>query len=177
MAKTDFRSVDEYIASRPAVVQAALQRVRGAIRKAMPDAEEVISYQMPAYRLGGGVAIYFAGWKEHYSLYPTTAPLLAAFPDELARYEVSKGTIRFPLDEPVPVKLIERIARFRAQEALARQRAKAEAKAASRSAAKAASSGGSKAKAGSKTKVGSSASAGKSRAPAAGRSRSRTARS
>ena len=125
MAKTSFESVDEYLAAQPAGARETLRRVRAAIRKALPDAEEVISYQIPAYKVGGAAAIYFAGWKEHYSLYPATGRLVEAFEDELAGYEVSKGTVRFPLDDRVPVKLIERIARFRAEETLARQRAKA----------------------------------------------------
>jgi uncharacterized protein YdhG (YjbR/CyaY superfamily) len=83
---------------------------------ALPEAEEVISYQIPAYKLNGRAVIYFAGWREHYSLYPASGELKAAFKDELAPYEVSKGTIRFPLSEPVPVKLIERITKFRAKE-------------------------------------------------------------
>jgi len=124
MAKTDFKSVDEYIATHADDVQAILQRVRSSIRKAMPAAEEVISYQIPAYEQHGGTVLYFAGWKQHYSLYPATAPLVAAFKDDLAPYEVSKGTIRFPLSQPVPVKLIERIAKFRAKEAAERARAK-----------------------------------------------------
>jgi len=124
MAKTDFRSVDEYIASQPEAVRRVLERVRSIIRRAMPGADEVISYQIPTYKLHRRPAIYFAGWKEHYSLYPTTDPLVAAFKDDLARYEISKGTIRFPLSEPVPVKLIESIAKFRAKEAAARQKAK-----------------------------------------------------
>jgi uncharacterized protein YdhG (YjbR/CyaY superfamily) len=65
----------------------------------------VISYQIPAFRLHGAAVIYLAGWKQHYSLYPATGPLVAAFEDDLAPHEVSKGTIRFPLSEPVPVKL------------------------------------------------------------------------
>jgi uncharacterized protein YdhG (YjbR/CyaY superfamily) len=118
MAKTDFKSVDEYIATHPEDVQAILQRVRGAIRKAVPGAEEVISYQIPAYKLHGGAVLYFAGWKQHYSLYPATDHLVEAFKDDLAPYEVNdKGTIRFPLSQPVPVKLIGRIAKFRAKEA------------------------------------------------------------
>lgn len=114
MAKTNYKSVDEYIAAQPDAARKALQQVRSIIRKAMPAAEEVISYQIPAYRLHGGVVVYFAGWREHYSLYPVNDPLVAAFKEELARYELSKGTIRFPLSEPVPVKLIERLAKFRA---------------------------------------------------------------
>jgi uncharacterized protein YdhG (YjbR/CyaY superfamily) len=124
MAKTDFKSVDEYIATHPEDVQAVLQRVRGAIRKAVPDAEEVISYQIPTYKLHGGRVLYFAGWRQHYSLYPATDHLVEAFKAELAPYKVSKGTIRFPLSEPVPVKLIERIAKARAKEAAERARAK-----------------------------------------------------
>jgi uncharacterized protein YdhG (YjbR/CyaY superfamily) len=120
LAKTNFRSVDEYIASQPASVQGVLKRVRGALRKALPEAEEVISYQIPAYKLAGRAVIYFAGWKEHYSLYPATGRLVPTFKDELARYKISKGTIRFPLSEPVPANLIARIARFRAQEAAGR---------------------------------------------------------
>jgi len=112
MAKTAFRSVDEYIATHPADVQAVLQRVRATIRKALPGAEETISYQIPTYKLHGGYVIYFAGWKKHFSLYPASARLVAAFKDELAPYEISKGTIRFPLSEPVPVRLIARIAKF-----------------------------------------------------------------
>ena len=124
MAKTDFKSVDDYIASHPESAQPILQRVRSTIRRAVPRAEEVISYQIPAYRLPAGVVIYFAGWKQHYSLYPATGRLIAVFKDELAAYEVSKGTIRFPLSQRVPATLIARIARFRAKEASERARTK-----------------------------------------------------
>ena len=123
MAKTDFRSVDEYLAAQPPAVRAVLDRMRATIRKAVPAAEEIISYQIPAYRVDGGVALYFAGWKEHFSLYPAGAALVAAFGDELAPFVVSKGTIRFPLSRPVPVKLVERIAKFRGEEARARPKA------------------------------------------------------
>jgi uncharacterized protein YdhG (YjbR/CyaY superfamily) len=123
MAKTDFKSVDEYIATHPEDMQAIRQRVRSAIRRAVPGAEEVISYQIPAYKLPGGRVLYFAGWKQHYSLYPASVSLVEAFKDDLAPYEVDKGTIRFPLSLPVPVKLIERIAKFRAKEAAERARA------------------------------------------------------
>ncbi|HKB14549.1 MAG TPA: DUF1801 domain-containing protein, partial [Planctomycetota bacterium] len=94
----------------------ALALVRRAIRKGLPDAEESTSYGMPTYGVGGQRALFFACWKRHYSLYPATARLLAAFEDDLAPYEVEKATIRFPLWKPVPTKLIERIARFRAEE-------------------------------------------------------------
>jgi uncharacterized protein YdhG (YjbR/CyaY superfamily) len=125
MAKNDFNSVDDYIASQPGTVQVVLERVRSTIRKAVPKAEEVISYNIPAYKLRGRPVLYLAGWKRHYSLYPCTGHLVAAFKEELAPYEVNnKGTIRFPLSEPVPVKLIERIAKFRAKGVSGRVKAK-----------------------------------------------------
>jgi len=122
MAKTDFKSVDEYIGSQPETVQGVLERVRATIRKALPGAEEVISYQIPAYKLHGRAVLYFAGWKQHYSLYPATGRVLGALQDELAPYEISKGTIRFPLDQRVPVKLIGRIAKLRAKEVAEREK-------------------------------------------------------
>ena len=117
MAKTHFKSVDEYIAAQPAPAQKVLRLVRSTIREALPAAEEVISYNIPAYKLNGERIIYFAGWKQHFSLYPAGARLVAAFKDQLASYELRKGTIRFPLSDPVPVKLIARITKFRAKEA------------------------------------------------------------
>jgi uncharacterized protein YdhG (YjbR/CyaY superfamily) len=125
VAKTDLESAGEYIATHPKGVQAILKRVRSAIRKAVPGAEEVISYRIPACRLHGGLVLCFAGWKQHYSLYPATDRVVEAFKDDLAPYEVDSRTIRLPLSEPVPVKLIERIARFRAKEAAQRVRARA----------------------------------------------------
>jgi uncharacterized protein YdhG (YjbR/CyaY superfamily) len=124
LAKTDFKSVDEYIASQPKGVQPILGRLRDIIRKAVPGADEVISYQIPTYNLHGATVLYFAGWKQHYSLYPATQLLLAAFQDELAPYKISKGTIRFPLSQPFPLKLIERIVKFRAKEVAEREKAK-----------------------------------------------------
>src|SRR5256885_12191708 len=110
MAKTDFKSVDDYIATQPEAAQAILERVRSAIRHAVPGAEEVISYQIPAYKLHGGTMLFFAGWKRHYSLYPAGDDLVEAFHDDLAPYQARKGTIRFPLSQPVPAQLTERIA-------------------------------------------------------------------
>jgi uncharacterized protein YdhG (YjbR/CyaY superfamily) len=122
MAKTDFKSVTEYIASKPGDVQVRLKRVRGAIRKGVPAAEETISYQIPTYKLNGVAVVYFAGWKNHFSLYPVTDALLAAFKNALAGYEISKGTLRFPYSEPVPVELIERLAKFRAEQLIKRDK-------------------------------------------------------
>ena len=116
MPKVAFASVDEYIAAQPDSARRALRQVRDAIRMAVPQAEELIAYNMPRYKLHGTVFMHFAGWKDHYSLYAATKSVLAAFKSELRRYEVEKGTIRFPLSEPVPVTLIERIAKFRARE-------------------------------------------------------------
>lgn len=128
MASTTYKSVEEYIAAQPTHAQPVLQQVRRTIRKALPGAVEVISYQVPTYKVNGRYVVYFAGWKEHYSLYPASDELVAAFTDELARYRVSKGTLRFPLSEPVPVKLIERVTRFLAGEAAQRAKSKVMAK-------------------------------------------------
>jgi uncharacterized protein YdhG (YjbR/CyaY superfamily) len=123
MAKKKVESVADYIASKPRTVQVLLKRVRNTIRKAVPSAEETISYSIPAYKINGRVAIYFAGWKEHFSIYPSSAGLVAALKDELAPYEISKGTIRFPFADGVPVRLIARIAKFRAKELAERTKA------------------------------------------------------
>ena len=125
MAEPNFKSVDEYIASQPEASQGILTRVRNTIREAVPGAEEVISYKIPTYKLHSGPVLYFAGWKRHYSLYPATGRVVAAFKGELASYQVNKGTIRFPLSQPVPVKLIAGIAKFRAKEVAEREKAKA----------------------------------------------------
>lgn len=123
MPRPAFESVDDYLASQPAPARPALGRVRDTIRRAVPAADEGISYGIPAYKLDGEVVIYFAGFKQHYSVYPATDGVAQAFAKELAQHQVSKGTIRFPFTSPVPVRLIARIARFRAE--LARDRAKA----------------------------------------------------
>ena len=114
MAKTRLTSVDAYIAAKPKDVRIVLERVRRAIRKAVPRAEERLSYQIPAYTLDGVPVLYFAGWKAHYSLYPINDALVAAFKRDLAPYQHSKSSLRFPLSEPVPAALIQRIARYRA---------------------------------------------------------------
>ena len=121
-------TVTAYIARFPRPVQTVLKRVRDIIRKAVPAAEEGISYQIPAFKLHGKPMLYVAAWKEHDSLYPSNTRLVAAFKDELEKYERAKGTIRFPLSEPVPVKLIEGIAKFRAKEVGDAQKRKAAAR-------------------------------------------------
>ncbi|HEY7284389.1 MAG TPA: DUF1801 domain-containing protein [Vicinamibacterales bacterium] len=124
MAKTNFKSVDEYLATKPVSLQRTLAKVRRVIRDALPDAEEVISYQIPAYRLNGRVVIYFAGWAEHFSIYPATGRLVTALGARVAPYVASKGTLRFPLSKPVPATLIGRIAKFRGNEVAGRLKVK-----------------------------------------------------
>jgi uncharacterized protein YdhG (YjbR/CyaY superfamily) len=113
-------SVREYIASKPKESRGSLEAVRQAILKGLPNAQEGLAYQIPAYTLNGAGVLYFAGWKSHYSLYPASDALVEVFAKELAPYKRSKGTIKFPLSEPVPVRLIERIAKFRARQLTAR---------------------------------------------------------
>jgi uncharacterized protein YdhG (YjbR/CyaY superfamily) len=98
MATTDFRSVDEYIAAQPKNVQVVLRRVRGIIRKAVPSATEAISYQMPTFKIAGGMFLCLGGWKQHYSLYPAS--------------------------DALPSRMIERIAKFQAREVSRRAKAK-----------------------------------------------------
>src|SRR2546423_1003855 len=93
-------SVDDYIALQPEPVRPILEQVRAAIRKAVPKAEETISYHIPTYKLPGGPLLYFAAWKRHYSLYPASPELVESFKNELSSYVVNKGTIRFPLSQP-----------------------------------------------------------------------------
>jgi uncharacterized protein YdhG (YjbR/CyaY superfamily) len=116
MAEHKFQTVDEYIASCAESERAVLSLVRRSIQKAVPQAEESISYNMPTYKLNGKAFLYFAGWKRYYSLYPASNQLVAAFLDELKQYEVEKSAIRFPLSGPVPTELIERLAKFRAEQ-------------------------------------------------------------
>ena len=109
-----FETVDEYIADFPERVQIILQQVRRAIREAAPGAEEAISYQIPGFRLNGSL-VWFAAFKDHIGFYPRASGI-EAFKDELSAYEISKGTVRFPLDKPLPLDLIQEIVRFRVKE-------------------------------------------------------------
>jgi uncharacterized protein YdhG (YjbR/CyaY superfamily) len=124
MARPGFQSVDEYIAAQPAPARPALERVRATIRKALPGATEGISYQIPVYKLGGVMVVYFAGFQRHYSIYPASERLVAALGDELAGALHSKATIRFQLEDSVPTRLIARIAKLRAAEASERAAAR-----------------------------------------------------
>ncbi|MGE5740403.1 MAG: iron chaperone [Candidatus Aminicenantes bacterium RBG_16_66_30] len=110
------RSVDDYIAGLPERTKGLMVELRRSIRAAAPGAEEKISYQMPAFYLEGTL-VYFAAFKNHIGFYPTSSGV-AAFSRELAPYGVSKGTVRFPLDQPLPLRLITRIVKFRVAENL-----------------------------------------------------------
>lgn len=125
MAKTDFKTADDYIATFPAAEQAALQAIRQAIRAGAPGAEEVISYQLPAFKRDGFV-LYYSCATHHYGLsLPPPFTVFEVFKDRLAPYEVSKSAIRLPKTQPLPLALITEIAAFRARENQARAAAKA----------------------------------------------------
>jgi uncharacterized protein YdhG (YjbR/CyaY superfamily) len=108
------KSVDEYIAAQPEALRPKLEQVRAAIRRAVPEAVEGIGYRMPGYKLHGKPLLYFAGFKEHYSLFAASGTFFGALEDKLRGYELRKGTVQFPLTKSVPVKLIARIAKLRA---------------------------------------------------------------
>jgi uncharacterized protein YdhG (YjbR/CyaY superfamily) len=114
MAMQKPNNADEYIAAFPADVQKRLQQIREVIKKAVPQALEVISYAMPAYKVNS-VLVYFAGWDKHIGFYPG-AGAIAHFKDELSAYKGAKGSVQFPLDEPLPVDLINRIVAYRVTE-------------------------------------------------------------
>ncbi len=112
-------TIDKYISYYPDNVQVILQKIRATIRKAAPDAEEKISYQLATFTLNGKNLIHFGAFKKHIGLYPTSSGI-EQFSDELAKYKGAKGSVQFTLDEPVPYALINRIVKFRIQENQAR---------------------------------------------------------
>jgi len=112
-------NVDAYIASFPPGIQTSLWQIRAVIRKVAPSAEEMISYGMPAYRLQG-MLVWFAARTNHIGLYPRGSGI-EEFKEELKGYKVSKGTIQFPLDKPLPLELIKRIVEFRVIQNLERK--------------------------------------------------------
>lgn len=116
------KDIDGYIAQFPADVQAVLRKVRTTISKAAPEAKETISYQMPAFKLHG-ILVYFAAWKKHIGLYPPVSGD-KALEKAVARYAGPKGNLQFPLDEPIPYDLIERIVELRVKQDSAKAAAK-----------------------------------------------------
>ena len=123
-SKAKFATMDAYIASFPEEVQGILEQIRSAIRKAAPGATETISYQIPTFKLNGSNLVHFAAWKDHIGFYATPSGNVA-FKKELARYKVAKGSIQFPLDEPIPYDLVTKIVLFRVKETQAKKKAKA----------------------------------------------------
>jgi uncharacterized protein YdhG (YjbR/CyaY superfamily) len=116
MKTTTPKTIDEYIENFPEDVQEKLRKIRATIKKAAPDAKEVISYQIPAFKQGE-ILIYFAAFSKHISIFPTSSGV-AKFENELEEYEISKGTIKIPLEKPIPYRLISRITQFRVKEVI-----------------------------------------------------------
>lgn len=121
-SKICFTSIDEYIATFPEEIQKLLEELRATIKAAAPDAEEKISYQMPTFALKGNL-VHFAAFKNHIGFYPTSSGV-QAFKRELSIYAGAKGSVRFPLGKPLPLKLIRRIVKFRVAENLKRAKLK-----------------------------------------------------
>jgi uncharacterized protein YdhG (YjbR/CyaY superfamily) len=114
--KVGFISIDEYIATFPEEIQKILEELRATIKASAPDAEEKISYQMPTFALKGNL-VHFAAWKNHIGFYPTPSGT-QAFEHELSIYEGAKGSVKFPIEKPLPLELISRIVKFRVAENL-----------------------------------------------------------
>jgi uncharacterized protein YdhG (YjbR/CyaY superfamily) len=112
--KQEYTSIDEYIRSFPKQTQVMLKEMRDAINEQAPQAQEKISYQMPAFFLNGNL-VYFAAYSNHIGFYPTSSGI-AAFKSELKKYKNAKGSVQFPLEEPLPIKLIKKIVKFRVEE-------------------------------------------------------------
>ena len=121
--KARFDSIDEYIATFPAKIQKILGELRATIKAAAPEAEEKISYQMPTFALKGNL-VHFAAYKKHIGFYPTPSGI-EAFKQELSIYEGAKGSVKFPIDEPLPLELISKIVTFRVAENLEKAESKA----------------------------------------------------
>lgn len=119
--RTSGDTMDEFIANSPKEAQAALRKMRALVRKAAPGAEETINYGIPTFKLNGNL-VHFAGFKSHIGFYPTPAGI-EKFKKELSAYETAKGSVKFPLDQPIPYDLIERIVRFRVKENLEKGKA------------------------------------------------------
>ena len=122
-SKAKFTTMDAYIASFPKEVQGILEKIRKTIRKAAPGAVEAISYQIPTFKLNGSNLVHFAAWKDHIGFYATPSGNVA-FKKELAQYKMAKGSIQFPLDEPIPYDLVTKMTLFRVKETQAKKKAK-----------------------------------------------------
>jgi len=120
---TKFKTVDEYISTVPQQVKGLLKEFRKTIQKAAPQAEEVISYNMPAFKLHG-MLVWYAAWKEHIGFYPTPSAL-EVFKKELLAYKGAKGSVQFPIDKPLPLNLVTKIVKYRVKENLEKSHIKA----------------------------------------------------
>ena len=120
MENKPYKNIDDYISRAPEDVRARLEEIRRVIRAAAPEALEIISYSMPAFKQNG-IVVYFAAFKDHIGFFPTASGV-ANFKNELAGYDTSKGTVRFPLDKPIPFDLIKKIVKFRVKENLSRKK-------------------------------------------------------
>ena len=109
-------TVAAYIAKMPPVARRALEQLRTAIKAAAPDITERVSYRIPTFELDGQYLLYIAGFKEHVSVYPVTSGMLARYGKAIAPYRTGKGTLRFPLDAPVPTDLVAKLAKVRVRE-------------------------------------------------------------
>lgn len=116
------KNVDEYLEEFPTSVRKTLKQLRKTIKAAAPEAEEVISYQMPAFKYHG-MLVYFAGYKNHIGFYPVSSAI-KAFEKELSKYPTSKGTVQFPIDKPLPLSLITKMVKFRVRENEVKKKAK-----------------------------------------------------
>ena len=117
--KDGHTTIDEYIKQFPEGIQSILEKIRKTIRKAAPDATETISYQMPTFKLNGNL-VHFAAFKNHIGFYPVPSGI-EAFKEELLPYIAGKGTLRFPLGEPIPYDLIEKVVAYRVKENLSKE--------------------------------------------------------
>jgi uncharacterized protein YdhG (YjbR/CyaY superfamily) len=117
-----FQTIDEYIGTFPEDVQRILNELRQTIKEAAPQAQETINYQMPTFTLNGNL-VHFAAFKNHIGFYPTPTGI-EAFKQELSRYKGAKGSVQFPIDEPLPLPLIRRIVEYRVKENLERKQKK-----------------------------------------------------
>lgn len=113
--KTSFETIDDYIASVPADIQEILQQIRATVQKTAPEASEAISYQMPTFKLKGKNLVHFAAFKNHIGFYPTPNGI-EEFKEDLSQYKGAKGSVQFPLSEPMPYDLIRQIVAFRVRE-------------------------------------------------------------
>jgi uncharacterized protein YdhG (YjbR/CyaY superfamily) len=114
--KNQFETIDEYISAFPKPIQEILQKLKKTIKESAPQAQEAISYQIPTFKLNGNL-VHFAAFKDHIGFFPTPSPIVA-FKKELSKYKTSKGTIRFPINEPIPFDLVSKIVKYRVKENL-----------------------------------------------------------